>query len=276
MSPAGGGTRRLALTIANNTATTGTISMSDATLAGQAAEPGSDTSGLTQPNGIILAGATSILAAGVSWARAGGGWAVIGNGTQVVRYTGTSGNTITGIPSTGVGAIVASISYNTTITAAPCLVGVPTSGDGSITYAINKGDDVNIVETVDDLVAQAELSLLLDPDDDLGGAAGIVASFHKDERISRTETAARARAYLEYNSSFYRQAHYQSRDANITALRTQVFDIAAPPSVSDTLKIQSVTKTFEDAEPPIFPLCDVDASSRLFTYEDLLRSSRGE
>jgi hypothetical protein len=124
MSLAGGGARKLALTISNNTDVTGTITASDATLTAAAAEPSSDTSGLAQPAGQVLAGATSIPVAGlggVNGFQATGGAAIVGNGSVVVRYTGITGNTLTGIPSTGDGSITATIPYNSQITAAPAL-----------------------------------------------------------------------------------------------------------------------------------------------------------
>ena len=56
MSQTAGGARTLALTIGNNTTVSGTITASNATLAAAAAEPTSDTSGLPQPAGQVLAG----------------------------------------------------------------------------------------------------------------------------------------------------------------------------------------------------------------------------
>lgn len=152
MSLAGGGARKLALTIANNTAITGTITASDATLTAAAAEPSSDTSGLSQPSGQVLPGATSIPVAGLGGAdgfQAAGGYAVVGNGQHVVRYTGISGNTLTGIPATGDGSIGATIAYNSQITAAPALIGV---GDTTISEQTSTGVDAKFLGVTDGMV----------------------------------------------------------------------------------------------------------------------------
>lgn len=271
---AGGSQLKLLTTIADNTTTTYTDSTADASLGANA--PSSDTSGLSQPSGVVLAGATSLIAAGVGFADSGGGWAIIGNGQQVIRYTGISGNTLTGIPASGVGAITASIAYNTTITAAPCLYGVPSSGAGSILYAIKKGDEVNILETVNDTAAQAEISAALDPSNVLGGAAGVIEYYRKDERISRTEALARAQATLTLMSPMYRVCAYQSQDRHLGPNKSQAIAMSAPTGVSDTLKIQRVTKAFTDANPPIFAVCEVEASSRLYSFEQILNQQQGQ
>src|SRR5262245_23902785 len=127
----------LLTTIADNTTATWTDTAADATLG--AAPPGSDTSGLAQPSGSISAGASAILVAGAG-AFPAAGWAVIGNGQQVVRYTGVSGNTLTGIPASGAGSITASIAYNSSITVAPMLTGIPPAGAGAGLYANATGD----------------------------------------------------------------------------------------------------------------------------------------
>jgi len=125
MSLAGGGARKLALTIANNTDITGTITASDATLAAAGAEPSTDTSGLSQPSGQVVAGATSILVAGlggVNGFQSTGGWAIIGNGQHAIRYAGITAGALSGIPASGAGSIPATIPYNSQITAAPALM----------------------------------------------------------------------------------------------------------------------------------------------------------
>lgn len=108
--------------IADNTTTTYTDSIADAGLGADI--PTSDTSGLTQPDGQILPGATSLLVAGGAFPSTGG-WAIIGNGAQAIRFTDVSAGSLTGIPATGPGAITAAISYNSTVTAAATLTGIP-------------------------------------------------------------------------------------------------------------------------------------------------------
>lgn len=149
---------KLQQTIANNTATVG---VQDATADGSlgANAPTSDTSGLSTVTGAVLAGSTSLLTAGAGPFASAGGWAAVGQ--QLVRYTGITGNTLTGIPASGPGAIVATVNYGTIITASPALIGIPASGVGSILYPILPGDPVNLLVQVDDAPAQATLAALL-------------------------------------------------------------------------------------------------------------------
>jgi hypothetical protein len=122
-TPAGSAALQLLTTLADNATTVYLDALADAALG--AAPAGSDTSGLTQPAGNVPAGSTSIIVAGAAAFDPAGGWAVIGNGQQVIRYTGRTANSLIGVPASGSGAIVASVAYNSTITASPMLVGVP-------------------------------------------------------------------------------------------------------------------------------------------------------
>ena len=119
---AGSSQLRFLNSLGDNTTTFHTDTFADAQLQGNV--PTADTSGIQQPAGSDLAGASSILVAGAGWANPAGGWAIIGNGQQTIRYTGISGNSLTGIPATGPGAITATVSYNSTITGAAALLGV--------------------------------------------------------------------------------------------------------------------------------------------------------
>lgn len=264
MSAAGGGARKRALAIANNTATTGTIVMSDATLAGEMAEPTVDTSGLDQPSGQVLPGATSILVAGTAPFRSAGGWAF--TGTQVIRYTGFSGSSLTGIPASGIGSIQQALTYNTVIAAAPCLIGIPSSGAGSIIYAITKGEPVNLYVTVEDTDAQAGLQSLL------SAAAPVVRELIpplKDERVNREQAIARATAYLSLRAyPGVRVGPYLSKDVNNRVNLDVNITITAPAVVNDTFQIQSVT--ISNFTPNIMPDYQVTGSDELLSIEELL------
>lgn len=263
MSPAGGGTRRLALTISNNTATTGTITMSDATLAGQAAEPTSDTSGLTQPSGQVLAGATSLPVAG-SGAFPSAGWAIIAPGQQIIRYTGKSSTSLTGVPASGVGAITATIAFNSTAQAAAMLTGIPSSGTGSIQFDIQKGDAVNLLVTVNDAAAQAELAALV-------GGDGIREDFIQDRRLGEDEARARGQAYLDLRAEVAMSIAWRSKDRATRAGRPITVDLDPPHDVTATFKIQSVRMT---NFVPAGPWFEASASTEMFTLEELLRLAR--
>ena len=101
---AGGGPLQLVTAVPDNTTTTYLDVHTDASLGANA--PAGDTSGLQQPTGTVLAGSPSLLLAGISAAFSPtGGWAIVGNGEVVIRYTGFSGNSLIGIPPSGVGSI---------------------------------------------------------------------------------------------------------------------------------------------------------------------------
>ena len=263
MSPAGGGARKLALTISNNTATTGTITISDATLAGNAAEPTIDTSGLDQPSGQVLPGATSVVVAGTAPFRSEGGWAA--TGTQVFRYTGFTGSSLTGIPASGPGSITQPITYNTTIAAAPCLIGIPASGEGSIRYTIQKGEAVNLIVTVEDAVAQVELQALL------GADAPVVRECPplSDQRLGREEALNRANAHLALRAyPGVRVGPYRSKDVNNRVGLEVDINVTTPLTLNDTFQIQAVT--ISNFTPSIMPDYAVTASDELFSLEAIL------
>jgi hypothetical protein len=264
---AGGGALKLLTTIADNATTTYLDALADAALG--AGPAGSDLSGLPQPPGQVTPGSTTLIVAGAGAFRPAGGWAVIGNGQQVIRYTGTTANALTGIPSSGPGAVVATISYNSTITAAPMLLGVPASGAGAIVYPIPKGDDVNLWIQVDDLAAQAAVALLF-TSAAAGVHSGIIEDVIQDRRLSAREARARGAAHLAQRRDLQIRIRYQCRDLNARSGRTVTVNLLAPPyQLSAQFTIQSVT--IRDFTPSLLPIVQVEASSIRVTFEDLLR-----
>lgn len=262
-----GGTLRLALTIANNTATTGTITISDASLAGQSAAPSSDTSGLAQPTGQVVKGSTELPVAGTGEFRAAGGWAIVGNGRTLIRYTGIADGELTGIPSSGVGSLSETVAYSTNVTAAPMLVGIPASGARAVENTIRPGSLAHLWITVNNLAAQAEVSALLDPTDVLGGEAGVIADILIDARVSRAEAIARATAHVDLHDDEAVTLTYESTDVNHQPGATVVADLDNGVLVVDeTLRVRELASRFDP-----LPRFTVTASNRRFTYEDLLR-----
>ena len=252
-------------TIANNTATTYLDAAADAALG--AAPPLVDSSGLTQPQGNVLAGSTSLVVASIG-AFPPAGWAVIGNGTQVIRYTGISGNVLTGIPPSGPGSIQASIAFNSTVTAAPSLTGIPASGPGAIRYPILKGDDVNLWITVTDLEAQAARAARL-------GGDGIQEDYLQDRRLARVEATARGQAILALKRDPILTVRYTCRDPNTRAGRTIVVNLGPPYNLYNVpLLIQSVTVSCMATRTRLLPLYSVEASSVRLTFEQLIASIR--
>jgi hypothetical protein len=266
---ANGSQLKLLTTIANNTATTWTDNAGDASLGANA--PTGDTSGLTQPTGSVVAGSDTIVVAGPgAFDPLYGGWAIIGNGQQVIRYFGFNATigALTNIPATGPGSITATISYNTTITAAPALLHVPAAGIGSILYPIKKGDPVNVRVVVDDFSAQATIAALLGGSDD-----GIIeGSLIQDGRLSETEIRARCQAQLDLRKAIDVGVTYVGHDINSHAGRTVAANVTAPSALNTSFRIRSVT--ISNFHPQRWQTHQVNASSRRFTLEDLLRLTR--
>jgi len=249
--------------LADNATTSYLDTIADASLG--AAPPTSDLSGLKQPEGAVNPGATELPVSGAGWAPSGGGWVVIGNGQQVVRYHGVSGNYLTGVPASGPGAITAAISFNSSITTAPLLTGILHYGDGRIRYPIVKGDDINVLAIVDDAASQQALAAQI-------GGDGIQEEFLQDRRLSLAEATARGQALLRLHGALEIAVHFSSRDLNTRSGRRLVVDLGAPFNLRTELKIQRASSTY--AMPGQWPLYLVEASSALFSFEDLLRLAR--
>jgi hypothetical protein len=258
---ANGAQLQLLTTLADNVTTTFLDTAPDASLGANV--PTSDTSGLAQPPGQVLAGAPSLIVASSAAFAPAGGWAVIGNGQLVIRYTSVIGNALIGIPPAGPGAIVASIGYNSTATAAPALTGV--TGVGLL---IIKGSPVNIWVQRDDLAAQAELaareSTASRPSD------GIREYRIVDERRGEASLRALCDADLLQFSRGIRTVPYASRDVKTKAGKPIVIDLPSPP-ITETLTIQEVTIDQIDEFDGLPPRYTVTASNFRHSLEDILR-----
>ncbi len=255
MTPANtpGGTMRLAQTIADNTTLTGTITMSDATLAGQAAAPSTDTSGLAQPAGVVVAGSTSIPVAGTAPFRTSGGWAMVQS--IPIRYTSFSGGSLTGVPSSSPGALTSNVSSNASIVALPVLIGIPPSGEGSISHLIPAGEQVRIYVVLDNEAAQAELA-------DALGTDGIVEVPFDDDRLAYATLIERCQSILDLRSTVEPSIDYEVRDPEIRTGATQEVDLDAPTNAVGDFIIQSVSISsfVGNTNPDVFPKYSVRAS----------------
>lgn len=266
-SAANAGQLKLLTTIADNATTTYSDNTPDAAL-GANMGPG-DTSGLVQPSGQVVAGSVEIPIAGTFAFEATGGWAIIGNGDQIIRYTGISGGTkLTGIPASGPGAIVASIAYNSTITAAAMLTGIPASGAGAIVEGLVTGGELYVVVQADDTAAQAALAALV--------GYGIREAWVQDRRLSVPEARARARATLASRPLELHRVTYDCRDLRTAAGKAIQMNLGHPTNVAAWLKIQAVRiHNFRShVYPTQYPTFSVEASSARFSFEDWLRIMR--
>jgi hypothetical protein len=247
---------KLVATIANNTTTTIADAAADATLG--AAPPATDTSGLTQPAGQVPAGSPSILVANPAPFDASGGWAVVGNGEQVIRYGGKSATALTGITPSGPGALVASVAYNSTITAAPALWLV-----SAIPDAVLQGAPIQVWVQRDDPAAQTYMAALD------GGGDGIYEHIWSDERRSEASLRQVCDAQLALYSRPLVTVTYASRDLKTKSGRKVQIAIATPP-ITETLTIQDVTIT-ELGITGLAPKFTVTASTVHQSFEAVLR-----
>lgn len=253
---AGASQLKFLATLADNVTTTYTDAAADASLGASA--PTNDTSGLKQPDGVVLAGAAALVVAGAGWATPGGGWAVIGNGQQTIRYTAIAGNTLTGIPASGPGAIVATVSYGSTITAAAALLGVT-----GLLRALIKGAPINLWVQRDDLAAQADLAALDHSD-------GVIEHLITDERRGEASLQQLCDADLDQYSRPIQTVPYATRDTKTHSGKPVVFNLATP-AIHATLTIQEVTITEIDVYPRTPPKFTASASSVRYSLDDILR-----
>lgn len=244
--------------------------------------PTSDSSGIVaQSNVTVPAGATSILVTStVPFANDGGasgGWARVGG--VVIRYGGLSGgNTLTGIPASGLGSLTASVRYGTQALVQPRLVGIPAGGAGSVVTAIRKGDQVTIrIERQND-AAVAAFAERIKP---AGGTAvfedGIVESVISDSRYTLAELGDHVDALLLERKDPRLTVTFESRDPSLQVGRTITIAITTPP-ITGTFRIQRVGISqiaIGGATTIPYPLRHVEATNKLYTFTDLLRQLRG-
>jgi hypothetical protein len=254
---------KLLATLANNTTTTHTDAAADAMLGVTA--PTSNTSGLIASVGQVNAGETAIPITGAGPFRSLGGWAQAGG--QLMRYTGVTATTLTGIPATGPGSVAATLNYGTEILAASMLTGIPASGAGSVAIALGRGDDVNVLSTRNDPAAQTALAALV-------GGDGIVEDFIQDRRLSEQEAENRGDARLLEVKDPEVRVSYATRDQTTRSGRTVSFTLTAP-DVSGTFRIQRVVISDFDPVYRVQPVRQVEASSRTFTLDQLLHIIKG-
>lgn len=251
---AGGSQLKFFHSVGSNTAGTTTDSTADASLGANA--PSSDTSGLTQPPGQVNAGSTTLLLASTGPFDAGGGWVKLGS--EWVRYTGISGQSLTGIPASGPGSILTTVLYGDAALPSPALTGVT----GIVTPML-KGSAVHIWVQRDDLDAQAAQAAR-------DGGDGIVEYLFSDGRRGEASLIERCDAELALFSQPIVTAYYATRDVKTKSGKQVVINLPSP-LINETLTIQEVTIDQIDIAPNLPPRFTVTASSVRFSLEDMLR-----
>jgi hypothetical protein len=259
----GGAQLKLHSTIANNSGTAMPAYDNTADAALGANAPTTDTAGLVLTSKLILAGSTTILVTSVAPFSATGGYVVIGN--QVVRYTGVSADSLTGVPASGTGMLAQSVAYGTPVTAAPALIGIPTAGTGSIVFPIGRGDQVSIIVIVDDVPAQTALAAAI-------GGDGVREGLLVDGRIGLEEAASRGRALLVKQSTVLETLQHRSRDVGTRSGSLVTIDLPPPTDIHGTFRIQDVTISTFNARGIVPPQIDAKSATSRTTFEDFLRT----
>lgn len=215
------------------------------------------------------AGSTSLPVEDCAQFLSGGGWAEAPGG-QVFSYTGRSVSSgpgsLTGIPASGAGSLTAAVRAGTVSALAHL------TGCAGIVYAINSGDPINIIVTVDDATAQTALAALV-------GGDGVHEMFITDGRWAITEATAQANTELTMRKNPIVTVEFDSRDPSIISGRDITITLSSPV-ISGTFKIQRVTYSEIGiggalAVNNIWPLRHAECSSRRFSFEDLLRQIKG-
>ena len=258
---ANGSQLKLQQTIANNTATAGvTDATADGSLGGNA--PTSDTSGLAQVTGQINAGSTSIVTASAGPFEAAGGWAGSGSG-QIIRYTGITGNTLTGVPATGPGAIATTLPYGSAIIPIASLTGIPATGTGAIVSPVLVNENVSLYTERNDTASQAAIKAIE------GGKSTGIYDFKIVDSSLTTQIALNVRCdadlfvYAKIDGII--SVTYTSRDFKSRVGRLISINLPEIGLIGDFI-IQTV-----NINPNGIPLYTCTASSIRFSLEDILR-----
>lgn len=255
----GGAQLKLQQTIANNTATSGgTDTTADGSLGANA--PSSDASGLTQPFGQVNAGSTTIPIAGIGGLPTSGWLFTFGD---VVRYTGVSGNSLTGIPATGTGAILTSLFYGDQVTPVPSLTGVT-----GLTKDVQRGSPVHLWVQRDDFAAQTAAAIR--ESTATYTSDGIHEYTITDERRGEDSLIALCDAHLALFSRPIITVSYATRDPKTKSGKTITINLTNPP-ITEALTIQDVTISEIDVSPGLQPRFMVTASTVRQSLEDVLR-----
>lgn len=234
--------------IANNSATTFTDNLTDANL-GTEMPPTADTTGMAG----IAAGSTILWVADTS-VFPSSGWVTAGG--QMTYYTAIGSGFLAILP------FQAPLAVGSAVVSQPHLTGCT-----GIFYAINKGDPVNLIVTVNDATAQTAMAAWI------GSGDGIHEYVITDGRWSIVEATARANAELARRKNPLITVSFNSRDRTLVS-GSEITITLTSPLISGTFKIQSVRFSqlgiFKpDAE--MWPLRTVECSSQRYSFEDLLR-----
>lgn len=213
------------------------------------------------------AGSTTLPVTDLAKFAAAGGWVFV-NG-HPIRYTGRSGTsgpgTLTGIPTSGTGAILVDIPAGTAVVNEGYLTGVT-----GVTDEIPAGTNIRVLVKREDAAAAAALALLE------GGDGWHEHTTDAGDMASVAQCADVADAELELFKDGDEAVHWWSHDHLTASARQLTVNLGAPTSVAGTFTIQDVTidgfeLTRRGDNTWEFPRYHGIASNAHFTLEDLLR-----
>jgi hypothetical protein len=262
---------KLLTTLANNTSTGPyTDSTADGSLGANV--PVGDTSGIAQAAGQVNAGSTSLLLAGAGPFSSSGGWAL--SGIASIRYTGITGNTLTGIPASGNGSILTTLPYGSQVLPAPSLTGVPASGPGSVTQTTIDPNTAVVANAWlysqrDNLTSQA-LVAAIEGVNPQGVASDGIYEMKISDNLQTTQAGLDALVdadlFLYASSLGVITVTYETLDSKSFPGRPVAVNMAW---LVGTFIIQTVTIVL--GEPGIPPVYQVTASSVRYTLQDVLK-----
>jgi len=255
---------KLLTTIADNTTTTYLDNVADDNLGDE--EPARGSLG-------TLPGSTELRVSALE-AFVGHGWVYAGN--QLIRYKGRNpenGPTtygpgaLTNIPASGVGSITAPLSVDTEVVIAPHLTGVRAFGFDGLQYPVTKGDEVAVLAIVEDTDSQNAMKAAV------GFGDGVHELHIGDSGWNLAEIQARGRAEVTRRKDPLYSITFTTRDDSVWSGRDIYINVAAV-GIAGWFKIRRVTLTQFGLS--VWPLRRVEVTSQRFSFEDLLRQTRGE
>jgi hypothetical protein len=138
---------------------------------------------------------------------------------------------------------------------------------------VKAGDPVTLRVEVDDAAAQAALAARLG----LSAEHGIVEEPYTDTSMGVVELTNYARALLADRKDPVRTWRFQTRDDSVQVGRLITVTLTTPP-ISGTFRVQRIQFSeiaITGGLARVKPLRTVEASTKLYTFADLLRRLRG-
>jgi hypothetical protein len=186
------------------------------------------------------------------------GWVRVEN--QFIAYGAKSGNVLTAIPASGLGAITANIRGGAAVKTVPMLTGVIGQ-----TVPLLVGARLSMWVTVNDPAAQAALAAI-------EGGDGVHEYIVTDGNLATIDAAVtRANAELELFSSVETALDYTSRDRLTRSGAMIHCAMPAPQNIVGDFRIQQVQISDIDIAPRLLPKYTAHASTTKYSLADLLR-----